>query len=328
MALYVGDGDIEPLTEVRRALTQDRAGQPQGPLQPGSGTGRGLAADVDPYLLPSGMQLVGHPERPHGEGDDIVAAARDGVGVDEAEVAGDQEPHGRGGQLDLRRGIGGGGAAHPGGISGFFGTAGGGHQAGADPGGQLVVAHLPRRPGGGSRLAGRPIAGRPIGGLSDRPGGGSGDGFGGGCIGGFSGGSIGERGGGCGGGCGGGSGVLMLMPVLVREHHPHNMPAHPGSTARTPSHVEPPDRQTRARPTHEVTVHSPVGVGTQLRRRLLPGPLDQPAIGERGERVRGEPEQIRSHRPTCSATKDASSPGVIAPTYAPASARRCPSSRS
>ncbi|GAA2057920.1 hypothetical protein GCM10009839_79360 [Catenulispora yoronensis] len=68
-------------------------------------------------------------------------------------------------------------------------------------------------------------------------------------------------------------------------------------------------------------------------RDLLRSPLIQPAIRQRHQRILGQRQQIGprprpAHPFTASATNAASSPGVIAPTYAPRSASRCPISRS
>ena len=275
----VGQRDGDAGADVHGAVAHHRVGEHERRLEPGAGAVSGPTADLDLRVGHVGNALVGGPERPHRQRDHVVPGAGGGVGVHEAEVVRDEEAHRRRAELDGRDRVGGGGAVHPGQVSGAVDPPGRGHQPGADVRGDLVI---------GER------AGGP---LDDAPGRGT------------TGGSVdsafpaGARG----------------VVALVRQDQSDEVAADAAGVAGAGARVEAAGREAAGGAVGERAAYAAVGVHGDRRSglvELLGGPLDQPPIGERGEGFRGQGQQVAAcdgligaHRPTCSATKVASSPG-------------------
>lgn len=130
--------------------------------------------------------------------------------------------------------------------------------------------------------------------------------------------------------------------TLIGEDECDEVAAHAGCGAAATAGVQTDTgRKDRGDAVVEASTDRGVGLGREAGRgarvQLLRGSFDQAAVGERGERVGGEGQQVGAghgpggrlgHRPSLSATNSASRPGVIAPMCAPASASRPASSRS
>ncbi len=124
-----------------------------------------------------------------------------------------------------------------------------------------------------------------------------------------------------------------LLSALIGEDHRDPVPAHARRAAAALRGAERGVRGQRGRgAVGKLGLDGAVRAGAErgdgARVQLLGGAFDQAAVGQRRERVRGECQQVGSGHASFSATNSASWPGVIAPTWAPAFARRRPSLRS
>ena len=131
------------------------------------------------------------------------------------------------------------------------------------------------------------------------------------------------------------AGRLHLHPLLIGQHQGHAMPAQTGRRTAADRFAQRAARSEAGLLAVLVArLHGRIGQHVDLRQAafgdVLLRALDEAGIGQRGQRLDAQFEQIRAqaHQRTFSASHEASSPGVIAPTSAPTLTSRAAVSRS